>query len=265
MATQLTHDDYAVGWISALPIELAAAQKSLDERHKPLPSREGDDNVYILGRIAAHNVVLACLPAGQTRTNSAASVVEQMRATFREMLLGLMVGIGGGVPSLENDIRLGDVMVGQPGIRHGGVVQYDFGKATPDGFMPTSFLNAAPRPLPNAVSALRASHDVGEGSLMAHISEIEKTPRFARESAGEDVLFEAAYRHVGSGECDLCDLSHKVSRPIRAASNVRVHYGIIASGNKVVRDAMEKDRISSQLDGVLCFEMEAAGLSNSFP
>ncbi len=32
-----------------------------------------------------------------------------------------------------------------------------------------------------------------------------------------------------------------------------------------MRDAAERDRVSSELGGVLCFEMEAAGLMNSFP
>ena len=44
-----------------------------------------------------------------------------------------------------------------------------------------------------------------------------------------------------------------------------VHYGTIASGNQVMRSAAERDRVSVELDGVLCFEMEAAGLMNSFP
>jgi len=32
-----------------------------------------------------------------------------------------------------------------------------------------------------------------------------------------------------------------------------------------MRDAAERDRVSAELGGVLCFEMEAAGLMNSFP
>jgi nucleoside phosphorylase len=46
---------------------------------------------------------------------------------------------------------------------------------------------------------------------------------------------------------------------------VTVHYGTIASGNQVRKDAAERDRVSAELGGVLCFEMEAAGLMNSFP
>ncbi|KAI9764071.1 MAG: hypothetical protein M1840_008875 [Geoglossum simile] len=44
-----------------------------------------------------------------------------------------------------------------------------------------------------------------------------------------------------------------------------VHYGTIASGNQVMRDGVVRDKVSLALGGVLCFEMEAAGLMNSFP
>ena len=32
-----------------------------------------------------------------------------------------------------------------------------------------------------------------------------------------------------------------------------------------MRNAAERDKVSAELGGVLCFEMEAAGLMNSFP
>jgi nucleoside phosphorylase len=44
-----------------------------------------------------------------------------------------------------------------------------------------------------------------------------------------------------------------------------IHYGIIASGNRVMKNAIKRDEISQGLGGVLCFEMEAAGLMNNFP
>jgi len=43
-----------------------------------------------------------------------------------------------------------------------------------------------------------------------------------------------------------------------------VHYGTIASGNQVIKDGVTRDMLSSELGGVLCFEMEAAGLMNNF-
>ena len=43
------------------------------------------------------------------------------------------------------------------------------------------------------------------------------------------------------------------------------HYGTVASGNQVIKNAAERDKVSSELGGVLSFEMEGAGLMNSFP
>ncbi|KAI9764072.1 MAG: hypothetical protein M1840_008876 [Geoglossum simile] len=155
---RLTRKDYTVGWVCALSIELAAAQEMLDEEHEGLPQELDDPNIYTLGRIGEHNVVIACLPAGQTGTHSAAVVAVQMKTRFNAIRFGLMVGIGGGVPSTVHDVRLGDVVVSQSYMEHGGVVQYDFGKTTPNGFLRTGFLNAPPTILLNAVASLRAKH-----------------------------------------------------------------------------------------------------------
>lgn len=125
--------DYTVGWICALSTELEAATNTLDEEHPDLHQETIGSNLYTLGRISEHNVVIACLPAGQIGTNSATVVVCQMMSTFPSISHVLMVGIGGGVPSNEADIRLGDVVISQPHMGRGGVVQYDLGKSTPSG------------------------------------------------------------------------------------------------------------------------------------
>jgi nucleoside phosphorylase len=250
--------------VCALPIELAAAQEMQDEEHQGLPQDAEDSNIYTLGCIGEHNIVIACLPAGQMSTSSAASVAVQMKSSFNAIRFGLMVGIGGGVPSAEHDLRLGDVVVSQPFKQHGGVVQYDFGKTTPSGFVRTGFLNAPPRILLNVVASLRAKHLRRRISLSNHLSKLSMLPEFIRDNAGSDILFEAAYTHVGGAECEQCSKEKVVYRQPRD-QEVMVHYGTIASGNQVMRDATIRDRVSSELGGVLCFEMEAAGLMNSFP
>lgn len=60
----LSHDDYKVGWICALPLEMTAAPALLDEVHGDLPVQPNDHNAYTLGAIGKHNVVIACLPSG---------------------------------------------------------------------------------------------------------------------------------------------------------------------------------------------------------
>ena len=84
MARQLRCKDYTVGWVCALPVELAAAQELLDEEHHTPQYDARDSNLYTCGRIGDHNVVIACLPEGQTGTSSAAAVAVQMKSTFPE-------------------------------------------------------------------------------------------------------------------------------------------------------------------------------------
>ena len=121
---------YTVGWICALRVEYVAAQVFLDEEHeRPSFVPPNDTNDYALGKIAEHNVVIAVLPDGDYGTSSAANVATNMLSTFLNVRIGLMVGIGGGVPSGNHDIRLGDVVVSAPRGGEGGVFRYDFGKS----------------------------------------------------------------------------------------------------------------------------------------
>jgi hypothetical protein len=59
----------------------------------------------------------------------AAAVPKDMLRTFKSLRFGLMVGIGGGIPCPEKniDIRLGDVVIGQPSGTSGRVNQYGRG------------------------------------------------------------------------------------------------------------------------------------------
>ena len=77
------------------------------------------------------------------------------------------------------------------------------------------------------------------------------------------MLFEASYEHTGASGCQDCDPKRLVYRPERE-QEVVVHYGTIASGNRVMKSNRVRDLLSSELGGVLCFEMEAAGLMNVF-
>jgi nucleoside phosphorylase len=195
-------------------------------------------------------------------------VATQLKATFKWIRFGLMVGIGGGVPSQKNEIRLGDVVISQPGQGHGGVIQYDFGKATPTGFQATGFLNAPPQILLAAVSKMRARHLGGRKQLNHYVSkacEKENLADFTRESAGPDDLFEASYNHIEGSTCKQCSADHLLKLDPRVKDEIVVHYGTIASSNQVMRDGIQRDQVSKDFGGVLCFETEAAGLMMTFP
>lgn len=273
MARQTEHTDYDIAWICALPLELAAAKTMLEQIHPSLPQAPSDQNSYTLGGISGHNLVLVCLPSGSYGTTSAATVLSQMRSTFPSIAYGLMVGIGGGVPSSNGglDIRLGDVVVSTPSGVSGGVIQYDYGKALPDRlFENTGSLNRPPPVLLSAVSQMRSDHIVNGLEIQATISsKLERhgdmKEHFSRPE--RDWLFNAAYKHcTDAPDCSACDQTQLVDRLPRRSHEPHIHYGLIASGNQVIKDAETRDLVAKRLGGgILCFEMEAAGLMNQVP
>ncbi|PWY91538.1 hypothetical protein BO94DRAFT_622965 [Aspergillus sclerotioniger CBS 115572] len=269
--TPSAHHDYTVGWICALPIEMAAAQAVLDQVHGPLPVQPTDHNAYTLGAIGEHKIVIACLPSGAYGTTSATSVAMQLLSTFPSIRFGFMVGIGGAVPSKDADIRLGDIVVSNPTDTHGGVVQYDYGKSSSGGgFRRTGMLNHPPRILLTAFSKLRATHLLRGSQFMDFLADLHhKNPQLAVDfarSALQDHLYRADYDHedLTSKACRECDATQTVSRPSRTLDTPVIHYGLIASGNQVVKNSRLRDKLGQEL-GVYCVEMEAAGLMNSFP
>ncbi|KAF7136772.1 hypothetical protein CNMCM5793_006241 [Aspergillus hiratsukae] len=250
---------------------MAAAEAMLDERHPDLPTVPGDENTYIAGRVGSHNVIIACLPAGVYGTTSAATVASQMRLTFKSIRFGLMVGIAGGVPSADHDIRLGDVVVSRPTRDSGGVIQYDYGKTVSGGhFERTGVLNKPPPVLLTAMARLQAAHITEKSRIPDLIADMairhpHMRKKFEYDSAREDLLFKVQYDHTHPmPTCDRCDRHQLVTRAPREGNDPGIHYGLIASGNQVIKDGRTRDRLAREL-GILCFEMEAAGLVDSFP
>ncbi|KAF4957436.1 hypothetical protein FSARC_11311, partial [Fusarium sarcochroum] len=251
-------DRYTVAWICALHIEMAASRAMLDEAHDGLPRQANDSNSYILGAIQKHNVVIACLPADQHGTNTAASVLGDIKRTFPKVRIGLMVGIGGGVP-MKADIQLGDIIVG---VR---VMQYDLGKAVHGRIQRTAVPKIPDSFIRTSISNLRSRHELS-GSRVPVIlrDKMGEYPAYSLPSE-PDRLFRSSYNHESSlATCAECDASKLEARKIRISTDPVIHYGGIASGNQVMKDAASRDEIARELD-VICFEMEAAGLMDIMP
>jgi nucleoside phosphorylase len=209
----MIHEDYTVAWICVLPLEAAASRAILNKIHPELPQPAGDDNAYTLGEISGHNIAIACLPSGVYGTVSAATVVAHMRTTFPSLRFGLMVGIGGGVPNTNNDIRLGDIVVSKPTGALGGVVQYDYGKTVVSGaFQQTGMMNQPPQVLLHAIARLQADQMLDSNQrIMEMISDVlntnvETKAQFSRPADEQDRLFDSAYDHPhGEDSCINCD------------------------------------------------------------
>ncbi|KAK8010116.1 hypothetical protein PG990_009081 [Apiospora arundinis] len=278
---QLQHNAYTVGWICALPKEQTAATAMLDEIHPNLPKPPTDLNTYTLGSIGGHNIVIACLPKGRIGTNFAATVATHMISTFPDIRFSLMVGIGGGV---SRKVRLGDVVVGVPSGTFPGVVQWDMGKAEQGHFKRTGSLNSPPGLLLSAVSKLETAHELYGSQVPRILDEMAArfprlAPKYQRFDKLVDTLFKASYSHKRKADqmadsenadsetdemenCRHCDVSQSIKRKAR---EMVVHYGSIASGNQVIKNAAVRDQLSKDLgDDILCVEMEAAGLVGNF-
>ena len=91
-------------------------------------------------------------------------------------------------------------------------------------------------------------------------------PGFVHQGFENDRLFKTSYDHTGGRDCRGCDLNEEVQRDARDLTDPDIHYGIIASGNILVKDAVIRDKIMEDVgEACLCVEMEAAGLMNHFP
>ncbi|KAK2021338.1 purine and uridine phosphorylase, partial [Colletotrichum zoysiae] len=270
--------NYTVGWICAIPTEFAAACAFLDQEHPdPEAIAQNDNNNYALGTMGKHNVVIAVMPEKEYGIAAAATVARDMVHSFPNVRIGLMVGVGGGAPSERHDIRLGDVVVSSRGPGNGGVIQYDYGKSIQNqGFVETGVLNQPPPVLLNAVARLKADHmrkgpelHVKVERALSQWKQLRKT--HSRPSASTDQLYKSEFVHppgssaACSQECSA-NISNVVSRDERGEGedNPAIHYGLIASANQVMKNAETRDKLSRER-GVLCFEMEAAGLVNHFP
>lgn len=310
---------YAIGIVTCLAHERAAVKAMLDEEHDPptdFNKSADDDNVYTWGKIGDHNLVIASLPEGMYGISAAAICAHAMSESLPHIRLGLLVGIGAGLPGQQydqkagktrpkRDIKLGDVIVSRPDANNGGVIQFDAEKIKKvDGGIELEQIdNLKPPPtaLLNALTALKAAHEMEDSALPVHLAQAlvkypKMTPKFSYPpehpngksqpeaeytddeedeqgkqpvSVTKDKYFRASYQHTGEEGCEKCDPKNVIHRRKRDSSHAKIFYGTIASGNKVIKDAEERDAIVHQLEDndieLLCIEMEAAGLMNTFP
>ncbi|RPA77628.1 purine and uridine phosphorylase [Ascobolus immersus RN42] len=272
------NEEYTVAWICALSIELEAARLMLEKEHGRCKHKSrADNNTYVLGELYGHKVVIIVLPS--IGTASAATSATQIRFSFKNVEFAFLVGISGGLPGYGSDgrftdIRLGDVIVASPEGIEGGVIQYDrgtsYGGRSPDRqFLRKGRLPNPPRIFESAIRTIQSQEkhikllDVIEKKLEEKFADPEHRRLFRPQ--GKDLLFRADYNHrvnvVEGKPCEKaqCDTSKIVPRQPRKDRNPVVHYGTIACGNTVIRDAEMRDRIKADLNA-LCVEMEAAGV-----
>ncbi|KAI9737238.1 MAG: hypothetical protein M1818_005770 [Claussenomyces sp. TS43310] len=234
-----------IGIISPLSIELAAVQDTLDEEYEDVARAfPNDPNLYTLGRIGKHHVVVASLPSGINGMLAPNDVAGNLTRTFPYVKALLLVGIGGGVPNTEHDIRMGDVVVSQPLGTHAGVVYYNHGKSREGGrFEPTGFQRPPPLNLLSALTNLKAQHFRDKTNLPSYVAKFQKKTGI---------------------QC--IERADRIGHDVNGVPIPQIHYGLIASADRLMTDSMLRDQLNESYSGqILCFEMEAAGLMPSYP
>lgn len=153
------------------------------------------------------------------------------------------------------------------------MIQLDSGKwLQADKIDVQSHLNKPPIILLTAVEKLRGDLKFRKAQLDSFIKNAtSKALELDMEEYGNpgqqnDRLFRSEYLHetpeAGEG-CSQCMTDWEIHRNPRNSEKPVIHYGLIGSSNQVVRSADYRDRMQSL--GILCFEMEAAGLMDTFP
>ncbi|KAJ4144650.1 hypothetical protein LMH87_003525 [Akanthomyces muscarius] len=264
----LDPDQYTVVWIAPLEIEAKAAIEMLDNRHHGhFPVSRGNDYIFQAGDVCGHNVVIATLPAGQEYgTGSAAALASQVKTFFPNLWFGLLVGVAAGLPRLsgvrQRDIRLGDVLVALPEGESAGLIAYDLGKETGDGFQLLRYghvLASTETVVRAAIGSIKL-HAPNDAQLFlpyyASMKLIEHADgTFVDPGQDEDKLY----------EFDEAGTERVVKRDRRPdAQRTRVWYGPIGSGEKLIRNASKRDELRDRYD-VIGLETEAAGTMNRIP
>ncbi|KAJ5239138.1 hypothetical protein N7468_003757 [Penicillium chermesinum] len=247
MPPLLEMEEYSVAWIAPLAIEAAAAIQLLDEHHGVPARKPGQTLVYHLGRMEDHNVAIVCFPAGECGIGVAGFMAAEVKRDLPHLEIGLLVGIGAGIPSSENDIHLGDVAVAVPDGDNAGVIGYDLVKIEPEEVRLKQWQNGSHSMLRSAISSLNARFIASNGRdnyLLPHLE------RF------KGITFKRPQTPSQPSTCSQHVLQPR-DYPI-------VHHGTILSGNKVIKSELYRDEMSRKYKAI-AMEMEAAGIMNALP
>jgi nucleoside phosphorylase len=247
-------EDATVAIVTALPLEFVAVKAMLDNPQE-LSTAGNAPGEYVLGTVPSkdgrrHFVVLAPCSVAE---NLAAANTSVLLERFPRLSSVIMVGIAGGVPdpsSDEWDVRLGDVVV----CGSDGSVQYDYDKES----VAQGHVITEPRyqPRPPSARLLAASLDMrtmaleGNAPWLAHVERpaARQLQRSARPTS--DVLhhWEAPFAAI--------------DRQPRQAEIPFVFSGVIASGNKLLKNPALRERLRQKFRAK-AVEMEAAGVADA--
>lgn len=251
--------------VTALPLEFTMMVDLLaGKRHDP--SFGDHKSQYPHGIIGTENVVVAMSGMGN---NFSSAIATKALDKYPSVKYIFMTGIAGGVPYIEipnEHVRLGDLVI----CNEKGVVQHDMGKsvAKPKKSPSTTGskkrsvhddfeYNFLPRP-PDATllrnTLIYVTHtDKGNYDYWSYLDDLSISRRFVRPDKMD--LRDSPWLKKPPQTQPEVPEGFDVSRP-------RIHFGVIASGNSVVKNSNVRDKLKKDFK-VKAIEMEASGVSDA--
>jgi nucleoside phosphorylase len=297
----LQRDEFNIAIICALTLESDAVQdvfdKQLDE--KKYGKAPGDVNHYTMGVIGRHNVIVVHMP-GMGKSNGA-RVAANCGASFPSLRLVLVVGICGGVPFTRGgaEIVLGDVVVSDGLIQYDFGRQFPdrFVRKNDTIARPNPEILSFLAKVKGRWGMKRLKQLTAENlKYLSNTTELGGIANYP--GAWRDKLYESTYRHKhqGATDCEVCSHCHTKNDPVCGPSltldcehlqcdekhliprkrltvvadendhksEPSIHFGLYASGDKVMKSGEERD-IIAESEGVIAFEMEGSGVWEGFP
>lgn len=295
-----SRDEFEIAVICALTREADAVEALFDDIYDKFGRRyrkqPGDVNTYINGRLGPHDVVLCYLPEMGKR--SAAAAAANLRVSYPNIKLALLVGICGGIPFVpqhKTEIILGDVILSN------SVVEYDFGKQYPDGFRrrsdPRETLGRATAEIRGFFAGMSSRSSQKQlKERMRHsldVLQAQADTVWRYPGSSKDVLFPASLRHQHSsgdskgscacfecsssedrvcdeaieGDCESVGCSGFKIQRVRLAGKdpgPSIHIGSIACADTVMKSGEHRDRLAKR-EKIIGLEMESAGVWDNLP
>lgn len=230
--------------VTALPKEHAAVSRLL--RGSEPCIIEEDPTLYRLGvipgSVGQHQVILACLT--KYGNNTAAITATNIHRSFPSVSTVILIGICAGIPRPQKPsahVRLGDVIISSGS----GVVQFDIGMKSQDGFQ---YRGSAPPPsakLLQAVNALESAMIVEPGLWADAIHYFLAQANVTRPHK----------------EPPHPDFRHPADK-LRSTGVPRIFKGSIGASNSLMKDRKERDEVAER-HGLLGLEMEGSGIADA--
>ncbi|KAL8299083.1 hypothetical protein RB593_009136 [Gaeumannomyces tritici] len=234
---------FHIAIVCALKLEANAADLLFDDIYdeQQYGRATGDVNTYTTGRVGKHAVVLLLLPS--MGPLAAASGSANLRSSYPNIKLALLVGVCGGLPQIDgHEAFLGDVVVST------SIFNYDFGRQHFDGKGggPTT-----PRLRTLTTGSSRRTTNISTAGIVDIVTPVFSATQLPAYPAPTSVAM-SSIRPAGTERtCGLFRLGPRSS-------------WVELLRKRVMRSGEHRDAIARR-HGVIAFEMEGAGAWDEVP